>query len=58
VAYLFEFSYAIQLLRSPHDLGAIYLLTTIILVIDGIGLVRAWELLGARPRPSPPQYYW
>lgn len=46
--YLFELFYAIQLVRNPQDVGAAYLLSTMLLIVNGIGLLRAWELLGAR----------
>ncbi len=39
---------AIGLLRNPSDVGAIYALTTLVVVAYGLGLVRAWQLLGAR----------
>jgi hypothetical protein len=37
-----------QVLRDPHHDGAIYGLVYILLATYGLGLVRAWELLGAR----------
>jgi uncharacterized membrane protein len=46
--YLFQFNTSIQLIRNGNDLGAIYAMSTTILAVDGIGLLRAWELLGAR----------
>jgi hypothetical protein len=48
VIYGFEFFYAFQLLKHPAQVGPMYSLCTILLVINGIGLLRAWELLGAR----------
>jgi len=46
--YGFELYYAIQLLQSPAQADSIFILATLLLGIDGVGLVRAWELLGAR----------
>jgi uncharacterized membrane protein len=46
--YLFQLNTSIQLIRNGDDLGAIYAISTTVLVVDGIGLLRAWELLGAR----------
>ncbi|MGO8947486.1 MAG: hypothetical protein ACLQUY_07455 [Ktedonobacterales bacterium] len=48
LVYLFQLITAIQLIKNRGDLEAIYALSTTILVVDGIGLLRAWELLGAR----------
>jgi len=48
IVYLFQLNISIQLIGSSGDLSAIYALATTILVVDGIGLLRAWELLGAR----------
>lgn len=46
VIYGFEFFYAFQLIKN--QLGALGGLSSLLLVINGIGLLRAWELLGAR----------
>lgn len=40
--------YSIALLRDYKDLGALFILTILIIVAYGIGLTRAWELLGGR----------
>ncbi len=48
VIYGFEFLYAFELLKHPHQVGLMYSLVTILLVINGIGLLRAWQLLGGR----------
>ena len=36
-----------SLVRNPSDPGPVYLLATLLLVVYGIALIRAWELLGA-----------
>lgn len=38
---------AITLIRDPSAVGAVFVLATLILVVYGIALIRAWELLGA-----------
>ncbi|HET9919665.1 MAG TPA: hypothetical protein VFQ30_07480 [Ktedonobacteraceae bacterium] len=48
VLYGFELYYAWQLLRSPNDSTNVLNLSTILLGIYGVALIRAWELLGAR----------
>jgi hypothetical protein len=48
IVYVLELSYAARLIRYPDDQGALYSLASIILVVNGLGLLRAWELLGAR----------
>lgn len=48
LVYLYQFITAIQLINNNKYVGAIYTLSTTILIIDGIGLLRAWELLGGR----------
>lgn len=48
VIYGFEVLYAWQVLRQPADRSPIYAISSLILTIYGLGLVRAWELLGAR----------
>jgi hypothetical protein len=45
--YGYELVLGIQILRQPHDVGLIYLLCILLLIIYGVGLTRAWELLGA-----------
>ena len=42
-----ELANAITLLRDPSATGAIFVLATLVLVVYGIALIRAWELLGA-----------
>jgi hypothetical protein len=46
--YGFEFYYALDLLKAPQNTGAILALTELLIVVYAIGLIRAWELLGAR----------
>ena len=48
VIYGWELYVAIGLLYEPHNLGSFYTLTGLLLSVYGIGLVRAWQLLGAR----------
>lgn len=48
VLYGFELYYALQLLLSPTQTTNVFNLSTILLGIYGVGLLRAWELLGAR----------
>jgi hypothetical protein len=52
VAGLFIFGYqlvyALALIRDPADRGALYVLTWLLLATFGLGIVRAWELLGAQ----------
>jgi hypothetical protein len=48
VIYGYEFFYAFQLIKHPAEVGALYGLSSMLLVINAIGLLRAWELLGAR----------
>ncbi len=45
--YGYELYYAILLLNEPNNLGAFYALTGLLLAVYGIGLTRAWQLLGA-----------
>jgi hypothetical protein len=42
-----ECFYAIRLLIAPSDIGAVNAIASLLLYVYGIGLVRAWELLGA-----------
>jgi hypothetical protein len=48
IIYGFEIYNAILLLNEPNNLGAFYGLTGLLLAVYGIGLTRAWQLLGAR----------
>lgn len=48
VVYGFELYIALDLIKIPQDTGAILALTQLLLVVYGLGLLRAWELLGAR----------
>ncbi len=47
VLYGFEFYFAVLLARSPNDVGPVGELTTLVMSAYGLGIVRAWELLGA-----------
>jgi hypothetical protein len=46
-AYGFELYDSIRLLVDASDVSAVDAITTLMLAIYGIGLVRAWELIGA-----------
>jgi hypothetical protein len=48
IVYGYELSYAVDLIKTPQDTGAILALTELLLVVYALGLIRAWELLGAR----------
>lgn len=48
IIYGYELYCAILLLNEPQNLGSIYVLTWLLLAVYGIGLTRAWQLLGAR----------
>jgi hypothetical protein len=47
VIYGYELYVAIGLLYEPNNLGIFYSLTGLLLTVYGIGLTRAWQLLGA-----------
>lgn len=44
--YGLELSNALQLLQAPSQVGIVYALVACLLGVFGLGLVRAWELLG------------
>jgi hypothetical protein len=46
--YVYQLAYALPLIRDPTDLGALYVLTWLVIAVFGVGIVRAWELLGAQ----------
>ena len=48
IIYGYEFYYAILIILKPDSVGNIYTLAGLLLGVYGIGLTRAWELLGAR----------
>ncbi len=48
VLYGFEVYYAVLIMQAPTETGGIYLLAWLLLGIYGLGLLRAWQLLGAR----------
>jgi hypothetical protein len=48
IIYGFEFYYAILIIKEPNNVGNFYALAGLLLVVYGIGLTRAWQLLGAR----------
>ena len=47
ILYGFELYYAILLLNSPNDAGSVSALATLVMGVYGLGIIRAWELLGA-----------
>jgi len=52
-AYIAEGYYAVRLIINPHDSTPVYALTTLLLVVYILGIIRAWELLGgARRTPT------
>jgi len=48
IVYGYELYYAVDLMRIPQDAGAVFVLTELLIVVYAFGLIRAWELLGAR----------
>ncbi|HEY6286998.1 MAG TPA: hypothetical protein VIX20_15150 [Ktedonobacteraceae bacterium] len=48
IVYGYEFYYAILIILNPNSVGTIYTLAGLLLGVYGIGLTRAWQLLGAR----------
>ena len=48
IIYGFELFYAILLIKFPGNSGNFYGLTGLLIAVYGIGLLRAWQLLGAR----------
>lgn len=48
IVYGYELYFAVDLIKTPQDTGAIFALTELLIVVYALGLIRAWELLGAR----------
>ena len=48
IVYGYELYYAVDLIKTPQDTGAVLALTELLIVVYALGLIRAWELLGAR----------
>jgi hypothetical protein len=48
IIYGYEFYVAIHIIKEPGKVGYIYTLAGLLLGVYGIGLTRAWQLLGAR----------
>jgi hypothetical protein len=48
IIYGFEFYNGILIIKEPDNVGNFYVLAVLLLSVYGIGLTRAWELLGAR----------
>ncbi len=48
IIYGFEFYFAMLIILEPSSVGNIYTLAGLLLAVYGIGLTRAWQLLGAR----------
>ena len=47
VFYGFEAIYAVELITDPSQVGFVYTMIFLLLSVFAIGLIRAWELLGA-----------
>ncbi len=52
IVYGWQIATGVQLVQRPDDDGPLYVLAILLLVLFGISLIRAWELLGAT-RMSP-----
>ncbi len=48
VIYGYELYFAVSLLMTPGDHGPLYGLMGLVIGVYGLGIVRAWQLLGAR----------
>jgi hypothetical protein len=48
IIYGFEFYSAILIFKEPDNVGNFYVLAGLLVGVYGIGLTRAWQLLGAR----------
>jgi hypothetical protein len=48
IVYGFESYSAFLIFKEPNDVGNFYVLAGLLVAVYGIGLTRAWELLGAR----------
>jgi hypothetical protein len=46
--YGYEFADAFTLVRDPHNVSAVFFLAGLLIGVYGLGLARAWQLLGAR----------
>jgi ABC-type Fe3+-siderophore transport system permease subunit len=46
--YGYEISQGVQLMIQPSDTGIVPVIATIIVAVYGLGLTRAWQLLGAQ----------
>jgi len=46
--YLFQIFYSIRILMNPTDVGNIYAIASLILILFGGALIRSWELTGIR----------
>jgi len=47
VLYALELGNAIQLAFAPNNVSYVFSLTTLVIGVYGLGIVRSWELLGA-----------
>lgn len=48
ILYGYEIYFAILLLTTPNDSGPLYGMTGLLIGIYGLGIVRAWQILGAQ----------
>jgi hypothetical protein len=46
--YGWEIAAGWQAVQAPKDIGPVFTIATLVIAVFGLGLVRAWELLGAR----------
>jgi len=46
VVFVFQLSYAIELLRQPNNAGAVQAIGVLVVICFVIGISRAWELIG------------
>ena len=51
-AYSAEGYYAVRLVMNPRDSAPVYALTTLLLIVYVLSIVRAWELLGGARRTA------
>jgi len=48
LVFVYEVVVGIQLARSPHDVGLVRIVCTLMIVLFLVGIARAWQLIGAR----------
>ncbi len=50
LTYGLQFFYGLQYVRNPGTAGYAYAITYLVLAVYGVGVTRAWQLLGAKRR--------